>query len=107
YPLEVSVLEARDRLAAAPGRTQLIDVREPYEVEICRVAGSVFIPMRQIPAHVGALPRDRHLLIFCHHGSRSRGVTEFLRANGFTAVSNVAGGIAAWAEEIEPGMRRY
>ena len=107
YPLEVSVTEARQRLTSASGRTQLIDVREPYEVEICRVEGSLFIPMRQIPASLGVLPKDRHLLIFCHHGARSMGVTQYLRANGYPAVTNVAGGIAAWAEKIEPGMRRY
>lgn len=107
YPLEISVMEARRRLDSAPDRTQLIDVREPYEVEICRVEGSAFIPMRQIPAHVGVLPKDRHWLILCHSGVRSMRVTEFLRENGYPAVSNVGGGISAWAEKIEPGMRRY
>ena len=107
YPLELSVTEARQRLAAAPDRTQLIDVREPYEVDICRVAGAELIPMRQILENVGKLPKDRHLLILCHVGSRSMRVTEFLRAHGYSAVSNVAGGINAWAKEIEPAMRRY
>jgi adenylyltransferase/sulfurtransferase len=63
--------------------------------------------MGQIPAQVHALPRDEHLLIMCHHGGRSMRVTQFLRAQGYTAVSNIAGGINAWAEQIEPALARY
>lgn len=107
YPLELSVTEAKHALDTAPAGTALVDVREPYEVEICRVDGSLFIPMRQIPAHLGTLPRDKHLLILCHHGSRSMNVTQYLRANGYSAVTNVAGGINAWAEKIDPALRRY
>jgi adenylyltransferase/sulfurtransferase len=107
FPLEVSVVEAQQRRAAAPDRTVIIDVREPYELEICHVEGAEHIPMRQIPGHVETLSRDKHLLILCHSGGRSLRVTEFLRSRGLNAVSNIAGGIDAWAEEIEPGMRRY
>ena len=63
--------------------------------------------MRQIPEHARSLPRDEHLLIMCHHGGRSLKVTEYLRAQGYTAVSNVAGGIDAWAEQIDPSLARY
>jgi sulfur-carrier protein adenylyltransferase/sulfurtransferase len=107
FPLELSVTEAKQHRDAAPDRTVIIDVREPYELEICHVEGAEHIPMRQIPERVDALPRDKHLLILCHSGGRSRRVTEFLRARGLNAVSNIAGGIDAWADEIEPGMRRY
>lgn len=107
YPFEVSVAEAKHLRDTAPERTRIIDVREPHELEICRVAGATPIPMRQIPEHVEQLPRDQHLLILCHSGGRSGRVTQFLRACGFPAVSNIAGGIDAWAVEIEPGMARY
>lgn len=107
YPLELSVTEAQHALEAAPARTALVDVREPYEAEICRVPGAMFIPMRQIPAQLGTLPRDKHLLILCHHGSRSMHVTQYLRANGYPAVTNIAGGIAAWADKIDPTLQRY
>jgi sulfur-carrier protein adenylyltransferase/sulfurtransferase len=106
-PLELSVTEARHLLLSAPETTMLIDVREPYEMEICRLAGTQHIPLRQIPERLDSLPRDRHILILCHSGGRSLRVTEFLRASGFPAVSNVAGGIDAWAKEIDPAMRRY
>jgi adenylyltransferase/sulfurtransferase len=107
FPLELTVTEAKRRLDAAPARTQLIDVREPYEWAICRIETAEHIPMRQIPAQLGTLPRDKHLLVLCHTGVRSLRVTEFLRAQGFTTVSNVAGGIDAWAHEIDPAMPRY
>lgn len=107
YPLELSVHEAKALRDQAPAGVRIIDVREPFEWDICRVEGAVHIPMRQIPEQADALPRDQHLLILCHAGARSRRVTEFLRARGLNAVSNIAGGIDAWAVEIEPGMQRY
>ena len=106
-PLEVSVAEASRLRLSAPEGTLIIDVREDFELAICRVDGARHIPMRQIPEQVDALPRDKHLLILCHSGGRSYRVTEFLRARGLNAVSNIAGGIDAWAGEIEPGMARY
>jgi adenylyltransferase/sulfurtransferase len=107
YPLEISVTEAKRLLDESPGGVLLVDVREPYEVAIAGIRGAKLIPMGQIPAHVHALPRDEHLLIMCHHGGRSLRVTQFLRAQGYTAVSNIAGGINAWAEQIEPALARY
>lgn len=107
YPLEVPVTEAKRLRDAAPDKTIVVDVREPYELDICRVGDAEHIPMRQIPEKLDVLPRDKHLLILCHSGGRSRRVTEFLRARGFNAVTNIAGGIDAWAREIEPAMRRY
>jgi adenylyltransferase/sulfurtransferase len=106
-PLEISVEETQKLLTGAPADTHLIDVREPYEFEICAIAGAEPIPMRQIPERLGDLPREKHLLIHCHHGGRSLRVTEYLRAQGFPRVSNVAGGIEAWAEQIDPTLRRY
>ncbi len=106
-PLEITVAETRRLLDEAPDEVLLIDVREPFERDICKIAEAEPIPMRQIPESLTTLPRDRHLLIHCHHGGRSLRVTQYLRANGFDRVSNVAGGIQAWADEIEPGMPRY
>ena len=106
-PLEISVTEAKRLRDAGPERIVIIDVREPHELAICRVAGAEHIPMREIPERARALPREKHLLILCHSGGRSQRVTEFLRARGFKAVSNIAGGINAWALELDPTMRRY
>lgn len=108
-PLEITVEETRALLAARPDDTRLIDVREPFEHQTARIAGSEFIPMRQIPEHVGTdvLPRDKHLLIHCHHGGRSLRVTEYLRAQGYPRVTNVAGGIHAWSQQIDSAIPTY
>ncbi len=107
HPLELTVAQTKHLLDETPGHVLLIDVREPHEVEICRIPGATPIPMRQIPENVGTLPKDKHLLIHCHHGGRSLRVTQYLRANGYDAVSNVAGGIEAWSLEIDPTVPRY
>jgi len=103
-PMEIDVMTAAAQFRAG---ALLLDVREPHEVATCAIAGSRHIPMQQIPAHLGDLPRDRLILVHCHHGGRSLRVTQFLRANGFTQVSNVAGGIDTWAELIDPTLARY
>jgi adenylyltransferase/sulfurtransferase len=106
-PLEISAREAHALRQSNPAGTMIIDVREPFELAICRLADAEHIPMRQIPERVDELPRDRHLLILCHAGGRSLRVTEFLRARGLSSVTNIAGGISAWSEEVDPSMARY
>jgi len=103
-PLEVDVTAAAQLLREG---ALLLDVREAFEVEACAVAGSRHVPMRQVPESLPDLPRDRQILVLCHVGARSLRVTQFLRANGFAQVSNVAGGIAAWADQIDPSLARY
>jgi rhodanese-related sulfurtransferase len=104
FPLETDVTTAARLLQAG---ALLLDVREPDEVATCAVAGSRSIPMRQVPENTAQLPRDRQILVLCHHGGRSQRVTQFLRANGFANATNVAGGIDAWAAEIDPSLARY
>lgn len=106
-PLEITVTEAHLLLTNSTGTITLIDVREPHELAICRVEIARHIPMRQIPENLSELSHDHHFLIMCHHGGRSRRVTEYLRAQGFTAVTNVDGGIDGWAQEIDPQLARY
>lgn len=103
-PLEIDVTTAAQHLTAG---ALLLDVREPNEVAVCAVAGSRHVPMRQIPAKLDQLPKDRLILVMCHAGVRSMRVTQFLRANGYPLVSNVTGGIDAWAMQIDPSMARY
>jgi adenylyltransferase/sulfurtransferase len=107
YPLEISVTAAKTLLDTQPAATLLVDVREPFEWEICHLPAAEHIPMRQIPEHLSVLPHDRHILVLCHHGGRSLRVTEFLRQRDFANVSNIAGGIDAWAEQIDPNLSRY
>ncbi|MBS0663289.1 MAG: sulfurtransferase [Verrucomicrobia bacterium] len=106
-PHDVSVADACALVKERPDQCLIIDVREPFELEICRLPGADCVPMGQIPSLLTTLPRDRHLLILCHHGSRSRRVAMFLRAQGFSQVSNIAGGIDAWSREVDPSVPRY
>ena len=105
FPLEIDVTEAA-RLIKLPGNI-LLDVREPHEIDICQVAGSMNIPMGQISERLADLPRDHRILVLCHHGGRSMRVTQFLRANEYSRVTNISGGIEAWAETVDPGLPRY
>lgn len=101
-------LHPRDAHAAlASGGALLLDVREPHELAICRIAGSTDIPMRTLPSRLHDLPRDRAILVLCHHGGRSDRVARFLRQQGFDRVANVTGGIDAWALSVDPSLRRY
>ena len=84
-----------------------LDVREDSELAICRIDGALHIPMGEIPERHEALPKDAALVIFCHHGMRSMSVVQFLAAKGFENAINMAGGIHAWAIELDPHMRRY
>lgn len=105
FPLETDVATAAQLLRS--GSAVMIDVREPGELAVCQVPGSVPIPMREIPARIAEIPADRQVLVLCHHGGRSARVTQFLRANGLPNVTNVAGGIDAWALHIDPSLARY
>jgi adenylyltransferase/sulfurtransferase len=104
FPLEIDAPTAAQSLREG---ALLLDVREADELAICRIEGGRHIPMRQIPENLADLPRDRPLLVLCHHGGRSMMVTRFLRANGFGQVSNIAGGIDAWAKSVDPTLPRY
>jgi rhodanese-related sulfurtransferase len=82
-------------------------VREPWEYEICRVAGSVLIPMRDLPTRMHELNKDAEIVVICHHGVRSYHAARYLESLGFGDVINLSGGMAAWADEIDPAMPRY
>jgi sulfur-carrier protein adenylyltransferase/sulfurtransferase len=84
----------------------LLDVREPMEYQINRLPGSVLIPLGDLPESLGELDGTRDLVVYCHHGIRSVRAVELLRGAGFRA-RNLAGGIAAWIDRVEPTMMRY
>ena len=85
----------------------LVDVREPWEFELARIEGSLLVPLGQLPHRVDELPRDRPLVMVCHTGRRSQNAAMFLAQSGFSDVRNLAGGVEAWAVEVDPSMRRY
>jgi rhodanese-related sulfurtransferase len=85
----------------------LLDVRELWEFETCRIAGSQSMPMRGIPARYTELKRDADIVMICHHGARSFQAGMFLEQMGFSSIINLQGGVAAWARDVDPAMPTY
>lgn len=85
----------------------LLDVREPHEQSISRIAGAVLIPLGELEQRTGELPRDKRILVHCKSGGRSARAVSLLREKGFENVWNISGGIIAWAREIDPSMAEY
>ncbi|MCE2929424.1 MAG: hypothetical protein LW817_07330 [Candidatus Caenarcaniphilales bacterium] len=85
----------------------LIDVRNPDEFEYCNLNG-VLIPMSQIPERIAEIPRDKMVIVQCHHGGRSRKVVQWLQdAHQFDNLYNLFGGIHAWSIEIDSNVPIY
>jgi rhodanese-related sulfurtransferase len=85
----------------------LLDVREPWEQQICTIAGSQSMPMRQIPAAFSTLDPDQAIVCVCHHGGRSAQVAMFLQRQGYEDVYNLTGGVDAWARQVDQSMSVY
>ena len=85
----------------------LIDVREPYEWRIARIDGARLIPLGQFERSVAEIPSDRDVVLYCHHGSRSRTAAEFLVERGFRRVWNLTGGIDRWSADVDPTVATY
>ncbi|MEM9227612.1 MAG: molybdopterin-synthase adenylyltransferase MoeB [Verrucomicrobiota bacterium] len=104
--MEIDIHTTKAKLES--GETPLlVDVREAFELEICHLDGARHIPLGQLPDAVESLPKDRELIIFCHHGGRSLKAAQFLHARGLEHAVSMRGGIHAWAETFEPQMARY
>jgi rhodanese-related sulfurtransferase len=104
--LEITVSELHRRRKAGE-KFLLIDVREQWEYDTCRIDGGRLIPMRMIPASLQALDVDEDVICYCHHGMRSLDVAAWLRSQGIENAQSLAGGIDRWSLEIDPSVPRY
>lgn len=86
---------------------QLLDVREPWEFDVCRIPDARLMPMRSIPARFMELDREAETVVICHHGARSYQVAMFLEQQGFAKIFNLYGGVAAWAQQVDATMPTY
>ena len=84
-----------------------LDVREDSELAICKIEGALHIPMSEVPERHEALPKETPLIVFCHHGMRSMQIVDFLGTKGYENAINLSGGIHAWAQDVDSGLRRY
>ena len=94
-------------LAAEGQAPLLLDVREDWELAIARLDGAVHIPMGQVPDRLAELDREARIVVMCRSGGRSATVARFLQQQGYQDVRNLAGGILAWGEELDPGLPSY
>jgi sulfur-carrier protein adenylyltransferase/sulfurtransferase len=84
----------------------VLDVREPHEYQICNIGGHL-IPLGDLPKRVSELDSSKEIVAHCRSGARSAKAVAFLRQAGFKKVHNLAGGILAWADRVDPKMPKY
>lgn len=85
----------------------LLDVREPWEFDICSIDNSILIPMGQIPTKLEQLNPQQEIVVICHHGIRSAQVCHYLEHQGFDQLINLSGGVEAWARDVDINMAVY
>jgi len=102
---QISVKELKRRIDAGED-VYLLDVREPYEYKIAQIGGKL-IPQNEVPQRLAEIDRDREVIVHCRSGVRSQRIAEFLKQAGYPRVVNLAGGILAWADEIDPKVQKY
>lgn len=84
----------------------LIDVREPHEYDLCNLGG-ILIPLGQIPTRYSEVPREGRVVVHCRSGARSGKAVEYLQSLGYTNLENLAGGILAWSDRVDPSVPKY
>jgi adenylyltransferase/sulfurtransferase len=102
---QITVKELKARIDGGED-VQLIDVREPYEQQIAQIGGKL-IPQNDVPNRLAEIDREREVVVHCKSGGRSQRIAEFLQQQGYMRVANLAGGITAWSDEIDPKVPKY
>ena len=102
---QLSVKELKQRIDAGED-VYIIDVREPWEYKIAQIGGKL-IPLKEVPQRLSEIDRDREVVVQCKSGGRSQRIAELLKQQGYPRVVNLAGGILAWASEIDPKVKKY
>ena|SRR5487761_175112 len=104
--LEITPSEVKQQLDLGESLF-FVDVREPWEHQLCNIEGSKLIPLGQIASSLSELERADSVVLFCHSGRRSMDAAVWLRSQGFTGARSMAGGIDRWSQEIDPRVPRY
>jgi rhodanese-related sulfurtransferase len=106
--LEISAREVAARLASESAGLVLLDVREPWEFQTAKIAGSKLMPMGEVPSRVfQEVDPEAHIVTVCHSGVRSLNVAVWMRNQGFENVQSLSGGIDSWSREVDPAVPRY
>ena len=102
---QLTVKELKRRIDRGE-QVYILDVRDPFEYQIANLGGKL-IPQNEVPWRLAEIDPNREIIVQCHVGIRSQHIAELLKQAGFPRVVNLAGGILAWASEIDPKMPRY
>jgi len=102
---QITVSELKRRIDAGEDLF-ILDVREPFEYQIANIGGKL-IPQGEVPQRLAEIDRNRQIVVHCKAGGRSQRVAEFLKQSGYPDVVNVAGGILAWSDQIDPSVKKY
>ena len=104
---EFNAVQLKQYLDSCDEQPLLLDVRQPWEFDICKIDNSVLIPMSQIPSKMESLDTARETVVICHHGIRSRRVAYYLEQAGFSNIINLSGGVSQWAQTVDHTMATY
>ncbi len=104
---EFSAKQLKTYLDTCEKQPLLLDVRQPWEFDVCKIENSVLVPMSTIPAKIESLDLSRETVVICHHGIRSRSVARYLEQAGFNNIINLSGGMAQWAKTVDIQMATY
>ena len=102
---QMTVKELKRRIDAGED-LYILDVREPFEYKIAQIGGKL-IPLNDVPQRLNEIPREREIIVQCKSGGRSQRAAELLKQQGYPSVVNLAGGILAWSDEIDPAVQKY
>lgn len=104
--LQISTKEVNARIARGD-KLLLVDVREQWEYDLCKLPGARLIPLGALPANLNTLLDADDVICYCHHGMRSLDAAVWLRQQGVESAKSMAGGIERWSTEIDPNVPRY
>jgi rhodanese-related sulfurtransferase len=88
-------------------RPYMLDVREPFERDICKLTDDLHIPLKDLQNRFEELDKNKEIVVYCRSGGRSQQACQYLEQNGFTNVINLTGGILAWSDYVDPSMPKY
>lgn len=89
------------------GTVVLIDVREPHELDICKIDKAVNIPSSELESRFGEIPKESDVVVMCRSGGRAKKAIEFLESKGYTNLTNLQGGILSWIDDVDQSLQKY
>jgi rhodanese-related sulfurtransferase len=104
--IQISAKDVQARMASGES-VLLVDVREPWEYQLCHIGDAKLIPLGTLQANVNTLLEAGEVICYCHHGMRSLDAAVWLRQQGVESAKSMAGGIERWSVEVDPKVPRY